>query len=86
MASASNAPLSSEGPNPATGGSATEMPQCTSVTNVGTGTAINNFDGMTAPTESFGFGTPQIYGGFYAYTDLMSTPASTTTLSLEPGH
>jgi hypothetical protein len=75
----------STNPQPVPPGTGTEMPQCTSVASIGPGTDINNFDGMALPTDSFGFGTPQIYGGFYVYKDDKSTPPSTATLSLEPG-
>jgi hypothetical protein len=71
-----------------TGGSTTALPAaCATVAKPsGASPLITDFETMTTATGTYMFDAGAFTGGTYAYSDLMSTPVSTSALSLVEGH
>lgn len=72
-----------------TGGTTTTAlpPACATVAKPsGTSPLITDFETMTVATGTYMFDAKAFTGGTYVYTDTMSTPASTSVLSLVEGH
>jgi hypothetical protein len=72
----------------AAGGTATALPPaCATVLKAsGTSPVITDFESMTLATGTYMFDAGAMTGGTYIYTDPLSTPASTSMLSLAEGH
>jgi len=70
-----------------TAGAAALPPACMTVLKAsGTSPAITDFESLTTATGTYTFDGKTMTGGSYTYTDPMSTPASTSMLSLATGH
>lgn len=70
------------------GGTAAALPPaCATVAKAsGSSPAITDFETLTAASGTYMFDGGTMLGGTYSYTDMMSTPASTSMLSLGEGH
>lgn len=71
-----------------TGGTAAALPPaCATVLKAsGASPLITDFEAMTVATGTYMFDAGAMTGGTYIYTDPLSTPASTSKLSLAAGH